>query len=161
LLTLWGPGGAAMASRLGDGDFSVLLVVHVGSTFLAFLFLTVSFGAAVLYLVMARRLKSKRRALLLRGPSLERIDRTLFLTMVVGVALLTLGIGVGAIWAGTRGAPGPIGPKVVATVLAWLLFALVTQIRWVFGWRGQRGAGLVVGSYLWLLVAMLAVRHVA
>jgi ABC-type transport system involved in cytochrome c biogenesis permease subunit len=165
LAALLGPGARPAAEFVGAELNPVWQGVHVGSFLLSFVALTVGFGAAVLYLMVSRRLKAGKLALLGAGeswiPSLEGLDRAVHRSLEAGLLLLTVGIVTGAVWAGfaSEQAQG-IAPKVVVTALAWLAFAVAMQMRWVFGWRGQRGAGLLVGGYGWLLVALFAVRHV-
>jgi ABC-type uncharacterized transport system permease subunit len=130
--------------------------LHVLSNMTGFAMFLLACGAAVLYLVQERRLKSKK---LPEGglPALDSLDRAVHRFLVAGFPLLTLGVVTGTVWAKSfvHGSPEEILRNVL-TCATWLLFAAVLLLRVVAGWRGRRAAyGTVAGFACMLMVVAI------
>ena len=94
-----------------------------------------------LYLVMERQVKGKQFGLLFaRLPSLEFLDTLNNRLVVVGFIALSITLATGAFFiTGTgRGLTLLMDAKVLATLVAWGLFAAVAGARVLVGWRGRR-----------------------
>jgi cytochrome c-type biogenesis protein CcsB len=117
---------------------NLLLSVHVAVAIVAYGTFTVSFAAAVLYLVQGE----KGRAGL---PSRELLDEISYKAVMVGFPFLTLTIVLGAVWANEAwGTYWSWDPKETASLVTWLIYGAYLHARVVRGWRGERAAYLLI-----------------
>lgn len=173
VLALVGIAGAFGAPTDADGsrvtglfslpDKQLLGIAHGTLLVLAAVGVCVGFVASVMYLVQANRLKAK--ALPghgLRLPSLERLETMHRRALTLAFPLLTVGMLLGilliahhadriATWS---------DPRVLGTVLLWLVFVLVLVLRFGLHLRGRRVALLTIVTFGLLLVT-LALPHMA
>lgn len=138
---------------------SLWLPVHVTLVFLGDALLALAACAGLIYLMQERRLKARRVNWMTRRlPSLEVLDEVNVRTLTIGFPLLTLGLLSGAIWA--RFAWGTFWswePKVVFSVLTWVLYAVLIQGRFVVGWRGRRAAVGAIAGFVAVLFTLVGV----
>jgi ABC-type uncharacterized transport system permease subunit len=134
-----------------------LLPVHVSIALLGLAAFAVAAGVAVLYLVMERQVKAKHFGLLFtRLPSLEFLDTLNARLVVAGFIALSITLVTGVFFvSGSSDVFWAWEPKMVATALAWAVFAVLLNARFFAGWQGKRvafltmaGFGLVVVSFL-------------
>jgi ABC-type transport system involved in cytochrome c biogenesis permease subunit len=136
-------------------------IVHAALLLLAAVGICVGFVASVMYLVHARRLKSK--ALPGQGVkllSLERLEEMNRRAILLAFPLLTAGLIVGM--ALLSQSPTPVrswtDPRVVAAAALWLIFAVLLFARYSLHVRGRRVAILSIVAFVLMLVT-LAVPH--
>ncbi len=115
------------------------------------------------YLIVARKLRSKRRlATVTRFASLETIERLIVVSAMVGFSFLTLGLVTGFIEVSARHeqltAGWWYGPKMVLSFLAWCLYALLLNVRHTTHFRGSRAAWLSLLGLL-LMIAVFGATH--
>ncbi|MDR2051397.1 MAG: cytochrome c biogenesis protein [Deltaproteobacteria bacterium] len=129
----------------------LFIALHIGPMYTSLGLLTLAFGAALLFLHMDRKIKSKTRLTEFdRGlPALGTYDRINHLAVVFGFPLYTLGIAAGFIWAPlTWGREGGIlgswDPKEIFSVFVWFLYASTFYLRILRGWRGRKAALLIL-----------------
>ncbi len=136
---------------------SVWLPVHVTFVFLGDALLALAACAGLMYLLQERTLKAKRINWLSRRlPSLEILDEVNVRSLTVGFPLLTLGLLSGTVWA--RFAWGSFWswePKVVLSVLTWVLYAVLLHGRLTVGWRGRRAAAFAIVGFVAVLVTVV------
>jgi ABC-type uncharacterized transport system permease subunit len=136
-----------------------LLPVHITIALVGLAAFAVAAGVGVMYLVMERQVKGKRFGLLFsRLPSLEFLD-TLNRRLVVGgfIALsVTLATGTFFVAGSSHGFSWVMDAKVIATVVAWGLFAALAGARVLVGWRGRRVALLTMAGFCLVLVSFLS-----
>lgn len=145
--------------NLEDERFWV--VVHLALLLLAAVGLCVGFIASVMYLVHARRLKSKAMpGQGLKLLSLERLEEMNRRAIVLAFPLLTAGVIVGM--ALLRQSARPVrnwaDPRVLAAAALWLVFAVLLYVRYSLHVRGRRVAILTIVAFVLLLVT-LALPH--
>jgi ABC-type transport system involved in cytochrome c biogenesis permease subunit len=117
-----------------------LLTVHVFTAILAYGAAAVAFGAALLTLLRGRipRIHS--------GP--ERLDDIAYRAVAVAYPLLTLMIGLGAVWAEIAwGTYWSWDPKETSALVTWLVYGAYLHARVVRDWRGNRAAWLLVVGF--------------
>jgi cytochrome c-type biogenesis protein CcsB len=138
---------------------SPLLPVHVVLAFLGDAVFALASSASLLYLVQERRLKSRRvRGWLGRLPSLETLDRLNYRCLVWGLVLLTLGIVSGIVWAHAAwGRFWSSDPKLVFSLVTWVIYVVLLQGRMTAGWRGRRAATLTIAGFTVILVSLVGV----
>lgn len=129
---------------------------HVLLSSLGIALLAVGAAAGALYVLQHRRLKSKRQWHESVLPSLEALDRVNALTLALGFMLLTLAVLTGALWVQAADGLGwSISSHVKATLIAWMIYAVLFGMRFVGG-RGEipTAGGAIVGFFL-LLIAWI------
>jgi cytochrome c-type biogenesis protein CcsB len=135
------------------------LFVHIASIFLGYTGFSLTFVAAVMYLIQEGQLKSKKlRALYYRLPALEICDELYYRSLLFGLPFLTIGILTGFVWASrTWKGPWEFDPKIMAAILTWLIYLVLFSTRLSGTWRGRRGAYLAIFGFAAILVTFLGV----
>jgi len=136
--------------------------LHIALILTGYAALFLSFTASVLYLVQARSLKDKRNARLSPGlssrlPALETIDEIGYKSLLLGFPFMTFGLVAGAAIAEARF--GPVyfrDPKVMLSLVMWVVYVILLYTRWNHGWRGRRAAYLAAFAFLAALGAWAA-----
>jgi ABC-type transport system involved in cytochrome c biogenesis permease subunit len=136
-------------------------LVHAGALFLAAVGLCVGFLASLMYLVQARRLRAKLppgRGL--RLLSLERLEAMNRRAITAAFPLLTVGIVLGAALLAQSAdrLAGWSDPRVLATGVLWVVFALLVYLRYGYHLRGRQVALLTIATFL-LLLGCLTLAH--
>lgn len=136
--------------------------VHVTLALLAYAAFTLSFSIGLVYLIQARQIRKKRVGRLFSQlPSLDVLDRMGFRSVAVGFPVLTLGMITGGIWASKVWTPQSpswhLDPKILGTVVIWLLYAGYLAGRGIIGWRGRKAALLSVGAFGMVLFTFLII----
>lgn len=119
-----------------------LLAIHVGAMISAYAALSVSFGAAVLYLVQGG---DKNR--FPRLPKAEALDDFAYKSVMLGFPLLAGGIALGAYWANSAwGRYWGWDPKETAALVTLLIYGIYLHMRGLRNWSGNRSAlTLIIG----------------
>ncbi|HEY8172952.1 MAG TPA: c-type cytochrome biogenesis protein CcsB [Dehalococcoidia bacterium] len=130
-----------------------ILGIHVGMMMTSYSALSVSFGAAVLYLVQDGK---RRFARLPSGKTLEEIAHK---SVLIGFPLLAFGIALGAWWANSAwGRYWGWDPKETSALVTWLIYAGYLHARGLRGWRGKRSAMVLIVGYAGVLFTYFAVN---
>ena len=115
-------------------------ILHLGTAFFAYASFTLSFAAAVLYLVQHHELKRKRGGTFYhRLPSLEALEGLIYQPMAWGVFLLVLAIGIGFLW--SKSAFGTFWLwelKTILTLGTALFYFVLVYIHYAKASRGKR-----------------------
>jgi ABC-type uncharacterized transport system permease subunit len=153
LALAWVGGGTAVE----DGERSgAVLAVHAALMLAGFAGLTLAAGMAALYLWQERRLKRHERSVLkVRVPPLDALDRLAARSVLGSLALLTLGIGVGA----ASFERGDFDAAMAVTLGVWATYASLLVLRHE-GWRGRRAALLNLTGFA-LVAVVLPLTHFA
>jgi cytochrome c-type biogenesis protein CcsB len=115
-----------------------IMTAHVSAAIFAYATFAVSFAAAVLYLIKAKR---KTRWL----PSLEVLDDVAFRSVGIGFPLLSLVLILGSVWAHDAwGVYWSWDPKETAALFTWLVYGVYLHTRTLRGWRGTRSAVILL-----------------
>jgi ABC-type transport system involved in cytochrome c biogenesis permease subunit len=136
-------------------------VIHAVLLLLAGVGVCVGFVASVMYLVQARRLKTKT----LPGKgikllSLERLEEMNRRAIMTAFPLLTAGVMVGmALMAeAASSVKGWTDPRVLGAASLWIVFAFLLYLRYSLHIRGRRVALLTIVAFVLFLVTF-AVPH--
>jgi len=140
-----------------DRFATVLFPLHILLAFAGYAAFTLAFGSGVMYLMQEHGLKSRRPGRVLeRLPSLSELDGLIYLSLGIGFPLLTLGIVIGAAWLhNLKGVFIEQDPKVVASMVTWLLYAVILHARLLSGWRGRKLAAMSVLGFALVLFTFL------
>jgi len=134
------------------------LFAHIALIFTGYAALVLSFGASLLYLIQEHSLKSKKGGgLLSRLPALEVIDEIGFRSLLLGFPFMTLGLIAGTVVAQTTyGRVDLLDPKILLSILMWVVYLVMLYTSWTAGWRGRRAAYLAAGAFVAAIVAWAA-----
>ena len=138
-----------------------VLAAHVGTMMLSYSILSVSFGAAVLYLVQGERRRPDGRpsGRFARLPAAETLEEVGYRSVLVGFPLMALGIALGAYWGSSAwGRYWGWDPKETSALVTWLVYAGYLHARGMRGWRGRRAAWLLIGGFAAVLFSYFAVN---
>lgn len=127
---------------------SILLPVHIGLSTLGVAAFALAATLAAGYLLQEQRLRQRRwDGLLKRLPALDTLDRVSFRLTMVGFALLTAGILLGASWLLQRqNFFGSLTISQAFALVAWCVFGALITLRVAAGWTGRLAAiGTLIG----------------
>ena len=140
---------------------------HAGSAILGYTAFAVSAVYAALFLLLYANLKRRTFGLFWeRMPSLDVLASMSIRTSSLGFAFLTFSIAAGSVgWGRLLEHPAWQDPKVMATVVAWVVYAIGLSLYYFRGWRGIRcvtitlvAFGLMVLSS-WVVPFLLGSAH--
>jgi ABC-type transport system involved in cytochrome c biogenesis permease subunit len=135
--------------------------VHVTAAVLAVALFGIACGVSLMYLLQEREVKGKRfGALFSRLPSLDALDQLNQRLVRAGFVAFTVALLLGtvnavALWK----TAWSWDPQVVSSVVIWLLYGAMVQLRHT-GWHGRRYALLTLVGFAVLVAAMLTLRVV-
>jgi ABC-type transport system involved in cytochrome c biogenesis permease subunit len=155
------PEAADTSPRWFTGD-TFWGAVHGSLVLLAAIGLSVACLASLMYLVQARRLRSKLApGKGLRLPSLERLSQMNRRAITWAFPLLTAGLLLGLILLAQRASAEWTALKISTTVALWLAFAVLLYLRYATGVSNRRLAVLTIAAFGLLLVTLVATHPVA
>jgi ABC-type uncharacterized transport system permease subunit len=139
------------------------VAIHVASMFLGYTGFFITFAAAAMYLIQERQLKSKHvRAVYSRLPSLEVCDRLYYRSLVFGNVFLAVGLLTGFVWASrTWTGPWQYDPKILATLVTWLIYLVLFSARASGTWPGRRSAYGAIFGFAAVMVTFLGVTFLS
>jgi cytochrome c-type biogenesis protein CcsB len=164
-----------------------ILGLHVTMMVMSYSALSISFGAAVLYLVQSAKPATlaepvpeahEGRGLVVSSasvgtvrhapprrfaslPDTETLSEIAYWSVLVGFPLLTLGIALGAYWANSAwGRYWGWDPKETAALLTWFVYAGYLHARGLRGWEGKRASWLLIGAFGAVMFTYFAVNFV-
>ena len=130
-----------------------ILAIHVGTMISAYAALSISFGAAALYLLQGEQRRFPRL------PGRALLDRIAYRSVAAGVPLLALGIGLGAYWGYSAwGRYWGWDPKETSALVTWLIYAGYLHVRGLRRWQGDRSAWLLIVGFAGVLFTYFAVN---
>jgi cytochrome c-type biogenesis protein CcsB len=135
------------------------LLVHIASTILGYTGFLLTFVAAVMYLMQEKELKSKNpRAFYYRLPSLDVLDELSYRSLVFGFPFLSLGIVTGFVWASrTWKGPWELDPKILASLITWLIYLGLFSTRVSGGWGGRRAAYVAIFGFAAMMLTFVGI----
>lgn len=135
--------------------------VHALLAFVSYAAFAIACGAAIIYLIQRRYLKTRHfSGLFLKLPSLETLDDISYRSLSVGFPLLTVAIISGSIWSEkAMGSYWIWDPKQTWSLITWLIYAALLHGRLVIGWRGKRAALLSIAGFIVLLLTFFGMKH--
>jgi ABC-type transport system involved in cytochrome c biogenesis permease subunit len=141
---------------------------------LSLLFAYASFALAgvlgLTYVLQFKEIKKKQLGFFYtRLPSLQILDVMNSRAVAIGWTFLTIGVGIGVIWARQAHATAPDNPdvqafslgdpKIIVTMLAWAIYSFSVVARRTMGWSGRRAAWLSALGFAIVLLSFLPVNY--
>jgi len=144
--------------------------VHMFSLLFAYASFALAGVLGLTYVLQFTEIKKKNLGFFYtRLPSLQMLDVMNSRTVSVGWALLTVGIIVGAIWATQAQAASPgdpqlqafsIGdPKILVTLLTWVVYSFALVARRAMGWNGRQAAWLSALGFVIVMLSFLPFNY--
>jgi ABC-type uncharacterized transport system permease subunit len=122
---------------------------HVALALLGIAAFVLNFAGGIMYLLQERQLKARRPgAFYYRLPSLATLDRLTYRALTLGFPFLTVGLLLGALWAGS------FHPLMIFSTIAWAIYACTLAGSAVAGWRGRRAAYFAIIGFAALVATM-------
>ncbi len=135
-----------------------LLPAHASVAIVADAFLALAAIGGGMYLLQERELKQKKFGFFFsRLPSLEMLDKLNNHCISIGFPLMTVGMITGYIWARQiwGGRNWHWDPKIIWSMITWLLYAGLMHQRFTVGWRGRRAALMTIIAFGAVLLTLL------
>jgi ABC-type uncharacterized transport system permease subunit len=128
---------------------SHLLGAHVISALLGYSAFAISAVYGFLYLMLYHHIKSNRFGIVYENlPDLEKLEALATAAVVSGFALLTVAIGVGAIWLPRAFTSfSYFDPKLIGTAAVWVLYCGGLISKWAVGWQGRKIMILSIAAF--------------
>jgi ABC-type uncharacterized transport system permease subunit len=148
---------------LSAGSFRGWLLVHIASMMLGYTGLFLTSVGAIMYLIQESELKSKKpRAFYYRLPSLQICDELYYRSLVFGLVFLSLGILTGVVWASrTWRGPWPLDPKIVASLVTWIIYLILFSTRLSGTGRRRRAAYLAIFGFAAVMLTFLGISFLS
>ena len=137
------------------------LPIHLLCVYLGTLFAALASMTGLMYLFIQSRLKHKTPTTLKtlgRFASLETLERLIIISATSSFALFTIGLVTGLVIItsnhATLSAEDSVFwliPKIILATIAWLLYAIIMNVRHATSFRGSRAAWLSVLGFVLLL----------
>jgi ABC-type transport system involved in cytochrome c biogenesis permease subunit len=132
------------------------LTVHIFSAMGGVAIFAIAFVVAVMYLLQEREVKGKHfGALFSRLPSLDALDRLTQRLVRSGFVVYTVALVTGTFVAKRAwGASWSWDPQQVASLIVWLLYGVMVQLRYL-GIHGRRYALLTLAGFALVMTSMV------
>lgn len=129
-----------------------LIWVHVACIFLSYLAFACSCAASLFYLVQEKMVREKKvRGTFLSLPALGEMDLMAFRLVQIGFPLLSVGLFLGFLYAqGSGDGFNPWDPKILASLLVWLVYGAYLFCRGLGFFHGRRSAYLLIVGFVLL-----------
>lgn len=135
-----------------EGVFShTLFSIHTGFALMGEACFALSFGASIMYLIQEKNLKSKKfNGLFFKLPSLSTLEKAASFSLLSGFPFLTVGLLLGFLLAaGKLGGNWLLDPKIIWTMITWIVYSFLFMKRVSGQLRGRKFArSLLVGFIL-------------
>jgi len=140
-------------SNLGIG-------LHVSAAIFGFGGIAISAVYGLLYLLMYRALKrSSFGSIYNHLPSLESLEKLCAASAAIGFLFITIAFGIGVVWL-PRIFPAHsyFDPKLIATGVVWIIYAVVLIAKYVAKLDGKRVITISLGGFLLAVFSMTIVN---
>lgn len=135
------------------------VIPHVTLIIIGFASFIAAFGFALMYLIAERKIRAKTHMLFHNLlPPLGISDELGYLCIIFGVILLTIGVIVGSVLKQYMGELSWKDPKIISTLVTWLIYVVQIGIRQFWGWRGRKAAYASIIGFIAVLCTYVGVE---
>ncbi|MEQ8262776.1 cytochrome c biogenesis protein CcsA [Pseudohaliea sp.] len=150
-----GPETSHARSELSPG-----ILLHIGSSILAYSILTLAAAQAALVALQDRQLRQRNMHGIARSlPPLQLMERMLFELIWIGVIALTVAIASGMIFMENMFAQHLVH-KTILSMVAWVVFSVLLWGRYQLGWRAQTAVRFTLSGFALLILAFFGSKLV-
>ena len=138
----------------------VAFAFHVTLSILAYASFGLSFVVSLIFLAEQRLLRSRNMgAVVWRLPPLELLERMSQSGVIVGLAAIIVGTGLGFLWVDRlQGTIWHFDPKYIVTLLVLVLYAAYLFLARSATWRGARASKLCIFNFALVIFSFTAVN---
>ena len=145
-----------IASANSDGG----ILLHIGSSILAYAVLTLAAAQAALVALQDHQLRHRHtRGIIQVLPPLQLMETMLFELLWVGVILLSVSIGTGILFLDDIFAQHLVH-KTTLSIIAWILFSILLWGHYQLGWRSQTAVRLTLAGFALLMLGFFGSKLV-
>ncbi len=143
-------------SQIGPTLGGAWIWIHIALATVGIAAFVLNFAGAIMYILQERQLKTKRPGTFYyQLPALETLDRLTYRTLALGFPFLTIGLILGALWAGAAwGSVFAFDPLAFFSFVAWIIYAATLAGRAAAGWHGRRAAYFAIVGFAALVVTL-------
>lgn len=138
---------------------SATLFIHISLSIAAYCILVIASLYALQFRYIDNKLKAKTLSLHSHLPPLNMVEKQQFRLMAMGLILLTLALVTGFVFLEHMWDKQYIH-KTVLSIVAWVIFAVLTFGHKIYGWRGNNSAIATVIAAIVLTLAYFGSRFV-
>jgi ABC-type uncharacterized transport system permease subunit len=140
-----------------------VLPAHIYTALMGYSSFATGFLFSLMYMILHRDIRSGGFGRIFRHfPSLEHLDDLNYRAILAGLFLLFISIILGFIWYNTQFDALPLfDAKVMFTLFAWMLYAIVVVFRRIFGWHGGRIAVMSMVGFIIVMASFTIVNLLA
>ncbi len=129
------------------------LETHILLSIIAYSILSIAAVQSILLYIQDYHLHKKHPGGFIGAlPSLETMENLLFKMIALGFILLTISLAAGFPYLDDIHQQH-LTHKIILSLIAWLVFAVLLWGRWKFGWRGQTAIHWTLGGFVLLMLA--------
>jgi len=142
-------------------EVKIYFALHIIFAFFAYASLTLSFTAALLYLIQHHELKQRRTGTFYHKlPNLESLDQLTYQAMIFGNTLLVCAVAVGMLWSlDNYGRTWMTDPKTFLTFINIALYGVLISLRIGSGMRNSRLALLSLFIFIFMITSFVGGRY--
>lgn len=136
------------------------VIPHIILIILGYAAFIAAFGFGLMYLIAEKKIREKTQTIFYNLlPPLDVTDDLGYICILLGVILLSIGVIVGS-FLPTYLEDLPwnwFDPKVISTLVTWLIYVVHICIRQFWGWRGRKAAFLSILGFIAVLCTYVGV----
>ncbi len=152
-LDLWLP-----SPLRANGPAPLGMHLHIALAILAYSLFAIATMQALLLWVATRQLRQHHPGFSF-FPPLPTMEAVMFQLTALAFTLLTVSLALGALYV-TDIRAQHLAHKIVFSILAWIVFAVLVYGRWQRGWRGRHGIRYVIAGFVLLALAFFGTKFV-
>ena len=148
-------------ATVNSGVRSVWLNGHVVTALAGYALFTWACILAVFYLIQDRNLKRKHFGRIFRAlPALEILDRLMYRQILFAFGVFSLSIVLGIVLTHLNHwrAAWPRDPKIIATALTWVVYAVLLHLRMKSGEHGKTMAAITILGFVCVAITFFGIN---
>lgn len=139
---------------------SLVLGFHVSTALLGYTAISLSAVYGLLYLMLYHEIKSSRFGVIYtRLPNLETLETLSHRAVAFGFVMLTVAILIGVLWLPVVFREiSYLDPKLVGTIMIWILYALALMAKRKSGWQGRKTMIISLVGFAFVFLSMIVIN---
>jgi ABC-type transport system involved in cytochrome c biogenesis permease subunit len=135
--------------------------VHVVVNLVGYAAFSSAFLTGLMYLLLFYEIKGPKLGYFYdRLPSLAYLEKLNYRALLIGFIFNTIGIILGSVTGKTAwGTYWAWDPKLIAVLIAWLIYAFAITGKLYFNWKGNRLAYISLSGFSWIIFSMLIITN--
>lgn len=139
------------------------MYIHIPSSLIALIFLFISFGTSIMYLMQDNAMKLKKKSLIYdKLPSLAQSRMINSNSLFIGFILISVGMISGMLW--SKACFGKVWQwdiKEILTAITWFVYAIILSGKFTFKWNEKIVAYLSIIGFLLILLTFFGFKFIS